>query len=505
MKRKSNLYKDIIDYDNIVSVANDVLRKNRNKEKSLEFRKSFNINLIDIRNKLLNNNYRFSKYKIYMIKDPKYRIIMSENISDKIVNHLVSRYILLPSIEKCNIDTNVATRIGKGSSCAFSCFYKYVKQIGIDKKIYVLKIDISKYFYNIDHEILFDKVKKRIKDREALKIILNILNTTNYNYINEEIKCLIKCEINRVNNSNANNKEKNNRINTLISIPKYIKGKGLPIGNMTSQLLAIFYLNDLDHYIKEILGIKHYIRYMDDLVILDTNKNKLKNIFKLINKKIFNYKLKINNKSKIYELNNGVSFLGYTFKNKYNTLWLRYNNSTIRRINRKLRKYKISNYCMYYRSKNSYKGYFCKSNTHFYYKRLKVRGVSMYDKYLEIKKDYKDSVVLIRSGKFYRTYDNDAIILNYLLCYQIKDNKVGFPLEGLFKVKNKLKSNSICYVIVDDSSIVSDYIDDNKYESVLGVGFDKYERNLLIDEILNVITNKLNNDFGFYDRLREIL
>jgi len=160
MKRKNNLYEDILKYDNILSVANDVLRKNRNKEKSLEFKNNLNNNLIDIKNKLVDNNYSFSKYKIFMIKDPKYRIIMSEIISDKIVNHLVSRYILLPSIEKCNIDTNVATRKGRGSSYAIEYFCKYIRQIGTDKKIYVLKIDISKYFYNIDHELLLCKLKK---------------------------------------------------------------------------------------------------------------------------------------------------------------------------------------------------------------------------------------------------------------------------------------------------------------------------------------------------------
>lgn len=507
MKRKSSLYKDILGYENILEVTYDVLKKNRNKDKSLEFRKNLNTNLMEIKNKLANNNYNFSKYKIFMIKDPKYRIIMSENMFDKIVNHLVSRYILLPSIEKCNIDTNVATRIGKGCGYAFEYFCKYIRQIGTNRKIYVLKIDISKYFYNIDHSILVNKVKNKIKDKDALKIILKILRTTDYDYVNDRINTLINNEINRINKLNIIDKEKSNRINTLLSIPKYEKGKGLPIGNMTSQLLAIFYLNDVDHYIKEKLGLKYYVRYMDDLVILDTDKEKLINCLGLIKKEIEKHKLKINKKSKIYELYNGVSFLGYTFKNKYNTLWIKYNNVTIKRINRKLKRYKINNYCMYYRSKNSYKGYLCKSNTCLYYKKIRIEssGCKMYDRYLELKKDYKDSVVLIKSGKFYRTYDGDAVILNYLMCYQIMDNKVGFPLEGLFKVKNKLKSSCINYVIVDGSDISPIFVEDNKYEYILGLGYDKYEHNLLIEEILKNIRERLNNDFTFYDKLNKYI
>jgi len=227
----------------------------------------------------------------------------------------------------------------------------------------------------------------------------------------------------------------------------------------------------------------------------------------LIKKEIEKHKLKINKKSKIYELDNGISFLGYTFKNKYNTLWIKYNNVTIRRINKKLVNLKVNNYCMYYKSKNSYKGYFLKSNTSLYYKKIRIEssGFRMYDKYLELKKDYKDSVVLIKSGKFYRTYDSDAVILNYLLCYQIMDNKVGLPLEGLFKVRGKLKSSCINYVIVDGSDIEPIFLEDNKYEYILGLGYDKYERSLLIEQMLKSIKEKLNNDFSFYDKLNKYL
>lgn len=471
MKRKNNLYEGILDYDNILKVANEVLKTNRNKEISLEFSKGINCRLIDIKNKLLNNNYSFSKYKVFMIKDPKHRIIMSEIMEDKIVNHLVSKYILLPSIEKCNIDTNVATRVGKGSSYGFDLFCKYIKKIGLDKKIYVLKIDISKYFYNIDHELLYEKLKRKIKDPKALKILLEILNTTNYEYINKQIKYIVDCEINKIKKLSISNKEKNNMIANLKSIPLYCKGKGLPIGNMTSQLLAVFYLNDVDRYIKEELKFKYYIRYMDDLVILSTSKEKLIASFKNIYKKIEEHRLVVNQKSNIYKLNVGVSFLGYTFKVDNNTLWIRYNTKTIRKIDRKLRKSKITNYDLYYKSKNSYKGYFSKCNTPLYYKKLKSMEINnMYEKYLELKKDFKEYVVFIKCGKFYRTYDEDAIIMNYLLCYQIMDNRLGFPLEGLFKVKNKLKSECINYVIADGVDIFSDVIDDNKYNEVLSLG-----------------------------------
>lgn len=107
---------------------------------------------------------------------------------------------------------------------------------------------------------------------------------------------------------------------------------------MTSQILAIFYLNDVDHYIKEELHFKHYIRYMDDLLIIDNDKEKLKESFKLIESEINKLNLEINKKSNIYKLSDGISFLGYKFKiDNNNKLVIRYNNGTIRRITKKLK------------------------------------------------------------------------------------------------------------------------------------------------------------------------
>ena len=260
---------------------------------------------------------------------------MSENISDKLVNHLVSKYILLTKLESKLIDTNVATRINKGSGYAFNKFVEYINKLKYqNKEIYILKVDIKKYFYNIDHKILMSKVKKYIKDKCALRIIEEIINSTNEKYINERINYLKDSRIKYINSLNISKKEKETKINTIKSIPLYNYNKGLPIGNMTSQILGIFYLNDVDHYIKEKLKFKYYVRYMDDILIVDTDKEKLFNSYNLIEKEINKLNLEINSKSNLYKLSNGISFLGYVFK---------------------LDKY--------VRSLGSYKGYLDKSNT----------------------------------------------------------------------------------------------------------------------------------------------
>ena len=363
MKTKKNLYNNILNYDKTLSVYYKIKKNFKNKNKLYYYSLNLNTNLLNILIKLKNNNYKFNKYNIFFINEPKLRLIMSETINDKIVNHLIAKYILLDSLETKLIDTNVATRINKGSKYAFNTFIKYINKLNNNKEIYILKLDIKKYFYNIDHNILFNMIKRYIKDEKSLKIIKEIIDSTNENYINDKIIELKNNKINSIKKLNITNKEKQIKIEEVEKIPLYKKGKGLPIGNLTSQILAIFYLNDIDHYIKEKLKFKYYIRYMDDLLIIDTSKDKLKKSYKLIEKEINNIKLSLNNKSNLYKLSNGIVFLGYKFKLNKNKLEIRYNNKTIRRIEKKLKNLKIYNIEKYNKSLGSYKGYFKLCNT----------------------------------------------------------------------------------------------------------------------------------------------
>ena len=373
MKRKNNLYKNILQEQNALAMYKVIKQNCKNKKEVYKFSLNLNQNIMEIIEKLKNEDYKFDKYRIFIIKEPKYRLIMSEKIEDKIVNHLVAKYILLPGLEKSLIDANVATRYKKGSGHAFKLFISQTDRLFREKKdIYVLKIDISKYFYNIDHETCLKLVEKKIKDKQALKITKNIIETTNHAYINKEVKYLVNKEIKRIKKLNITDKEKQIKIDQLNSLPLYYNGKGLPIGNMTSQILAVYYLNEIDHFIKEQLKFKNYIRYMDDLIIMDTDKERLKEAYKIINEKIEEIKLKTNQKSNLHKLSNGVTFLGYTFKSKNNKLIIRYNTQTSRRIARRLKNLKRFDYEKYLRSKASYKGYLMKCNTSLYKKMMEI-------------------------------------------------------------------------------------------------------------------------------------
>lgn len=341
MKRVKRVYDNMIDYDKVLKVYNKLKVTSRNKKEVFSFSLNLNENIYNILNKLKNGTYKFGKYNIFLIKEPKYRLIMSENFSDKIVNHLFSNE-LISVLDKTLIYSNVATRCCKGSNLAYKLFVKYTNKLLYKGDIYVLKIDISKFFYNINHNILIKLCEEKIKDKKAIKFLKDILSTTNYSYINKEIKRIIKGKD--------------------IDIPLYKYGYGLPIGNMSSQILAVFFLSKIDHLIKEKLKCKYYIRYMDDLVILDSDKSKLKNIYSDIVKLIESFDLKVNDKSRIYNLSNGADFLGYNFKIN-NGLIIRYKKDTIKRIDKKLTNLFIYDINRLYKVFPSYKGYLSFSNT----------------------------------------------------------------------------------------------------------------------------------------------
>ena len=204
------------------------------------------------------------------------------------------------------------------------------------EEFYILKFDISKYFFNIDHDIIKNIIRKKIKDKDVLNIIDKIIDSTDYNYVNKEINNLknnyIKT-LEKYNNSNLNNK-----ISELKKLPLYEKGKGLPIGNMSSQFLAILYLNELDHFIKEKLKIKYYIRYMDDGILLHKDKEYLKYCLKEIEKIMEKYKLKLNSKTQITSIKQGFDFLGFKYYIKNNKVIMKVKNQTKRKFRRKMKK-----------------------------------------------------------------------------------------------------------------------------------------------------------------------
>lgn len=312
-KRKKDrlIYDKYLTIDNLYNCYNIVKKTCKNKREIYYFSLNLNTNIMNIYKSLKDRSFKPDLYRCFMIFEPKARLVMSQSVKDKIVNHFITNYYLIPVLDNKLVDSNVATRRDKGSSYANKLLMKYFNKIIINYKpddIYVLKIDISKYFYNINHEILFDNLKNDLYDDDVINLIKLFVSETNKDYVNNEI-----IKYNKLYNTD---------------IPLYKDNKGLSIGAVSSQFLAIYYCNDLHHYIKEILKCKYFITYMDDYLIIDIDKDRLKYIYKEINKYLIKLDLKINKKSNIYRCSNGFSFLGYKYKYINNRINISYNKLT---------------------------------------------------------------------------------------------------------------------------------------------------------------------------------
>lgn len=326
---KSDTFLSILNFSNFLYVYRCIKKNYKNKKMISRFKSFLNCNLTNLICKMQSTDFAFKKYNIFLIKEPKYRLIMSEDLDDKIINQVFSRFILIPYLSNSLIDSNVATRKNMGANKAYELTEKYLRRLTYEnKEIYALKIDISKYFYNVDHKLLIEKVSKIIKDERCINFLKKILDTTDLDYINENINKIILEEKERINLLNISSKEKELKHNELDKLPRYKKGKGLPIGNLSSQILAIFYLNDLDHFIKEDLKIKYYVRYQDDFLLFHNSKQYLKDCLQNIDNFLQKEKLTLNSKTRIYKNTNNFLFLGRNKKGKY---------SRYRNVKRKLK------------------------------------------------------------------------------------------------------------------------------------------------------------------------
>jgi len=354
-------YNVMLDINKIKSTFYKIVLNTKHRDKLYNFKLFYTMNITNIYEILKNKTYKHDKYNIFLIKDPKYRVIMSEKIKDKVVNHLLSDFILKPLIEPLLINENVATRENKGLKMGMYYTKKYINEMKKYDNFYILKCDIHKYFYSIDHNILLDKLSKVIKDIDILNIIKDILDSTYDIDTNNIIEKILEEE-----KSKSFNKY---RLDELNKVPLYKKGTGLPIGNMTSQIFAIFYLNDLDHFIKEKLHIRYYIRYMDDFIIMHKDKEYLKYCLDMINKELSKINLRLNDKTKIISIKDGLNFLGYRYILKDKKLIILLNNSSKKRITKKLNSLEKRCVNNYINVLASYNGYFIKGDTNnFLYK-----------------------------------------------------------------------------------------------------------------------------------------
>ena len=262
---------EIFTFENLYNAYLYTRKGKRDKKEVQKYEYHALENTLNLTRELQSKTYRLGEYNEFYVYEPKKRLIKASPFRDRVVQRCLCEQVLEPAIEKNLIYDTYACRKGKGTHAGLDRteeFMKsYFRKYGIDS--WIIKGDISSYFYSISHEILMENLYPLIDGYDVWWLIEEILNS-------EE------------------------------------SGVGLPLGNQSSQWFANFYLSKFDHYCKEVLGLKYYVRYMDDWFTIIKTKEQAKEILEeMKNFLMVELGLKTNNKTQIFPLKNGMDFLGF--------------------------------------------------------------------------------------------------------------------------------------------------------------------------------------------------
>lgn len=272
MKRIGDLYNKVASIDNLV-LADQKARKGKTKSYGvLKHDKKREQNIFNLHKVLVKREFKTSKYKVFKIYEPKEReIYQLPYYPDRIVHHAIMNILEPIWVSIFTADTYSCIK-GKGIHAVLKDLKKDLRN-NKDETTYCLKLDIRKFYPSIDHDIMKQIIRRKIKDRDLLQLLDNIIDSAD----------------------------------------------GVPIGNYLSQYFANLYLAYFDHWIKEEKKIKFYYRYADDMVILHNDKEYLHYLFKEIETYLSdNLKLEIKDNWQVFPVEKrGIDFVGYVFYHTY--------------------------------------------------------------------------------------------------------------------------------------------------------------------------------------------
>lgn len=272
-------YDEIISPENLLTAWEEFLKGKRGKEDVQDFGLNLMENILSLHCDLAYGSYKQQPYQAFTISDPKPRNIHKPSVRDRLLHHAIYRK-LYPFFNETFIYDSYSCRTGKGTHKGFERVAKMAGKVSKNytQPCWALKCDIRKFFDSIDHRILFKLLAERIEDRKVLWLLSQIIRGF----------------------------EKS---------PK----KGMPLGNLTSQLFANVYMNPLDQFVKHRLKAKHYVRYADDFLVLSINPDELMGYFVEMNCFLKNnLKLTLHpNKITLRKLSWGIDFVGYVAKSHH--------------------------------------------------------------------------------------------------------------------------------------------------------------------------------------------
>ena len=264
MRRHGNLFNLVVDYDNLLAAWHEVRRGKRMHESVLIIDGRLPVVLTQLRNELLAGEYRPRPCRSFTLYDPKVRTIEAPHVRDRIVQHALTR-VIRDLIEARLIRQTYACIRGRGTHAASRQAHAYIRQVPDG---YALKMDVRKFFPSIHHDTLMGQLERIIKCARTLALAESFVRTSE-------------------------------------------TGRGIHIGATTSQILANLALSPVDHAAKRGLKCDRYVRYMDDVVIVDQDKGRLREVMARLTEVVHSLHLDVNQKSGITRVRDGLDFVGY--------------------------------------------------------------------------------------------------------------------------------------------------------------------------------------------------
>ena len=289
-------FEEIIGLENLLESWKEFLKRKRKRKDVQEFSLSLMDNIVQLHQDLTNHTYNHSPYQAFRINDPKPRQIHKSIVRDRLLHHAIHR-TLYPFFDRTFIGDSFSCRIGRGTHKALNQFRQFGYKVSKNntQTCWILKCDIRKFFENINHEILLSILKKYISDPNIIWLLEKVIKSFSS-----------------------------------------VSGRGLPLGNLTSQLFVNIYMNEFDQWIKHHMKAKHYIRYADDFVILSHDKPGLEELLPKAGD-FLSETLKLDvhpDKVFIKTLASGVDFLGWVHFSDHRVL----RTTTKRRMFKRIKK-----------------------------------------------------------------------------------------------------------------------------------------------------------------------
>lgn len=327
-------YQDITSVENLFQ-AWDEFKKGKRGRKDIEvYERNLEDNLFALKLSLKEKTYRHGSYQSFYVHDPKQRHIHKAEVKDRIIHHLLYNY-LYELYDKSFIYDSYSCRLNKGTHKGVDSLEVFSRKVSrnYNKSLWVLKLDIKKFFASLDHHIMLNLLKKKVQDEDILWLLKQIVDSF-------QSECGV--------------------------------GKGIPLGNLTSQVFANIYLNELDQFVKHQLKVKYYLRYADDFLILSGDNQSLPRLIITISKFLENsLHLELHPKKIIVRnLNWGIDFLGYIVLPYY----ILPRTKTKRRIFKKLKEtapLRLNDLNHFNQSLQSYLGYLSHARSYRLTQRLK--------------------------------------------------------------------------------------------------------------------------------------